>query len=429
MEGMHRQRTALFNDLFRDWNQSPFAIQTSDGWTWQSSAQKPDCTFIVRTPKALRALFVHPTDLTLGEAFIDGELEVQGDLFSAFSMAERIFKRLNTMESRLKRLLRFCFSELGQLVSHGQPHSQRRDRSSIAYHYDQPEEFYRPWLGETMAYSCAYFRQPDECLDCAQKDKLELICRKLRLSPEDHFLDIGCGWGSLILHAASEYGAEAHGITLSRGQAAIATRRITQANLNEHCAVEFRDYRKARDMPLRFEKIASVGMFEHVGLKNLRQYFSIAYGMLKPGGVFLNHGIARSTPSHFRRNSFINQYVFPDGQLVSLSQALVIAESVGLEVRDVENLREHYARTLRLWMEGLEQNQQAMLKIVSERVYRIWRLYMAGCAAAFQRGDIAIYQVLFSRPKQGRTSLPMTREDLYRDWNPAETPERTGIAA
>lgn len=417
MDGAHRQRTALFNDLFRDWDQSTFAIQTSDGWTWRSSGRKPDCTLVVRSPKALRALFVNPTDLTLGEAYIDGHLEIEGDLFAALSVAGHVFKRLNTLEGRMMRKLRFCVSELGQLAMRGLPHSERRDRSSIAYHYDQPEEFYRPWLGESMAYSCAYFRQPDECLDCAQRDKLELICRKLRLSREDHFLDIGCGWGSLVLHAAQEYGVEAHGITLSRGQAAIATRRITEARLNDNCAIEFRDYRRVREMPRRFEKIASVGMFEHVGLKNLRQYFSIVHDMLKPGGVFLNHGIARATPGRFRRNSFINQYVFPDGQLVSLSQALTIAESVGLEVRDVENLREHYARTLRLWVDGLEQNQQAIRKIVSDRVYRIWRLYMAGCAAAFQRGDIAIYQVVFAKPQQGHARLPLTREDLYQDWN------------
>lgn len=429
MEGAHRQRTALFNNLFRDWDGPVFAVQTSDGWSWRSSERPADCTLIVRTPKALHALLANPTDLTLGEAYIDGELDVEGDLFPAFYAAERVFRHLTTLDGKLMWMLRSSLAGLGQMLARGLPHSQRRDRSAISYHYDQPEEFYRPWLGDSMAYSCAYFRDPDECLDCAQRDKLELICRKLRLSPTDHFLDIGCGWGSLVLHAASEYGVDARGITISRSQADIAARRISQANLQENCAIEFRDYRRAPEMPLRFDKIASVGMFEHVGLKNLKQYFTVAYNMLKPGGEFLNHGIARSTPAtRFRPNTFINKYVFPDGQLVSLSQALVIAESVGLEVRDVDNLREHYARTLRLWVEGLEQNRPAILKVVSERVYRIWRLYMAGCAVAFDRGDIAIYQVLFKRPERARNRPPMTREDFYRNWTPPAAKETRLVA-
>ena len=290
----------------------------------------------------------------------------------------------------------------------------RRDCAAISYHYDQPLEFFRPWLGNSLVYSCAYFRTADDSLDRAQTQKLETICRKLRIEPGEHFLDIGCGWGSLVLYAAGEHHAHACGITLSQSQAETAKRRIAEAGLNTSCSVELLDYRQCKDLYGSFDKIASVGMYEHVGLKNLRQYFKIAYQLLRPGGVFLNHGIARSSVSPVRNDSFIERYVFPDGRLVTLPQALQAAEAAGLEVRDVENLREHYERTLCHWVEGLRQNEPALLKHVPESTYRIWLLYMAGSAAAFRKGDIAVYQVLLSRPDGGHSRLPLVREDWYR---------------
>jgi cyclopropane-fatty-acyl-phospholipid synthase len=247
----------------------------------------------------------------------------------------------------------------------------------------------------------------------AQEQKLELICQKLRLQPGERFLDIGCGWGSLVLHAAGRCGAHAQGITLSRQQAETAQRRIEQARLQQQCAVDLRDYRGLEGAEQPFDKIASVGMFEHVGLKNLPQYFGIVHRLLRPGGVFLNHGIARSALSPIREKSFIGRYVFPGGRLVTLPQALSAAESQGLEVRDVENLREHYDLTLQRWVEGLRRNADTLLQHVSKVTYRIWLLYMAGSAAAFRRGDIGVYQVLFSRPDRGKSGLPLTRDDWY----------------
>jgi cyclopropane-fatty-acyl-phospholipid synthase len=274
-------------------------------------------------------------------------------------------------------------------------------------------EFFRPWLGETLAYSCAYFRNAEETLDVAQEQKIALICNKLRLRPFERFLDIGCGWGSLVLHAAGKHRACARGITLSREQAEVAKRRVERSKLGELCTVELQDYRELEIAERSFDKIASVGMFEHVGAENLRQYFRIAHGLLKPGGVFLNHGIARSHSSPPRKNSFIDRYVFPDGELVTLSQALQAAEAEHLEVRDVENLREHYELTLRRWVDGLQRNANAVLRHVSDVTYRVWLLYMAGSVAAFRRGEIAVYQVLLSRPDQGNSRLPLTREDWY----------------
>ena len=262
-------------------------------------------------------------------------------------------------------------------------------------------------------YSCAYFRAAEDSLDEAQAQKLEHVCRKLRLQPGERFLDIGCGWGSLPLYAAWERKVHAEGITLSREQAETAKRRIEDARLERNCKVHLRDYRELVATDKAFDKISSIGMVEHVGLKNLPRYFGIAHRLLRPGGLFLNHGIARSHLSPVRESSFIERYVFPDGRLVTLAQTVSAAESQGFEVRDVENLREHYELTLRCWVEGLTRNADAVLKHVSKMTYRIWLLYMAGSAAAFRRGDIGLYQVLLSKPDRGNSRLPLTREDLY----------------
>lgn len=238
------------------------------------------------------------------------------------------------------------------------------------------------------------------------------MCRKLRLKTGERFLDIGCGWGSLAIHAAN-CGAQAHGITLSREQAATAQTRIHRAGLDAGCTAELRDYRDLDGHLLQFDKIASVGMFEHVGLKNLPLYFGIAYRLLKPGGLLLNHAIARSQLAPVRDDSFVERYVFPDGRLVTLTETLSAAQSQGFEVRDVENLREHYELTLRQWVAGLKAHREELLRQVPEKTYRIWLLYMAGSAAAFRRGDIAVYQTLLSRPDRGKSELPLTRADLY----------------
>ncbi len=411
---VYSQRTTAFGKLFQGYEGPAFAIRFWDGWRWRSSEnERPACTLVVENPRALGSLAAEPNELTLGEAFIHGDLDVEGDIFSVFSIAEHLFKRPRGLRQKVLERTAGTVFGLGQWFRHGARHSQARDRASISYHYDQPVEFYAPWLGSSFAYSCAYFRTPEDPLDLAQERKLELVCQKLRLQPFERFLDIGCGWGSLVLHAGGRYGAQAQGVTLSREQAETARRRIAQAGLEEQCAVELRDYRRLEESGQTFDKMASVGMCEHVGLKNLPHYFGIAYRLLRPGGVFLNHGIARSPLSCIPERSFIDRYVFPDGHLVTLSQTLNAAESQGLEVRDVENLREHYELTLRRWVEGLRRNADTLLAHVSKITYRIWLLYMAGSAAAFRRGDIGVYQVLLSRPDRGRSGLPLTREDWY----------------
>ena len=414
-EPVDSQRTSALNALFKDYGGPAFSIQLWDGWHWSSSiAERPVSTIVVRNPQTLNSLVAEPNEIALGEAFIHNDLDVEGDIFSVFSIGEYILNRPPSLRQKiLEKAARAGFS-LTQRLRHGSRHSERRDRDSISYHYDQPIEFYQPWLGRSLAYSCAYFRNEKDTLDLAQEQKLELICRKLRLQPLESFLDIGCGWGSLLLHAASRHHVHAQGITLSQEQAEIAKQRIEAAGMERRCTVDLRDYRTLACVEPSFDKIASVGMFEHVGLENLPQYFKIVGSLLRPGGIFLNHGIARSHLSPVRESSFIDRYVFPDGQLVTLTQALEAAESQGFEVRDVENLREHYELTLRRWVEGLRKSSETLLQHVSEVTYRIWLLYMAGSAAAFHRGDIAVYQVLFSRPGRDHGRLPLTREDWYK---------------
>ena len=370
---------------------------------------------------------LRPSEITLGEAFLANEIDVEGDLISVFAMAEYIFHRPRGRRQRALEAVSQAASGVARWWREGMRHSVERDRAAISHHYDQPVEFYRPWLGESLVYSCGYFRQADDALATAQENKLELICRKLRLGRDDRFLDIGCGWGSLVLHAAARHDVYARGITISREQSAVAASRIAAQQRTQSCAVELLDYREALGKFGSFDKISSVGMFEHVGVKKLPEYFRTVYEMVRPGGVFLNHGIARAEGAAerdarfpalrripvlrgLRSPSFIDRYVFPDGELVTLIDAMRAAEAAGFEVRDVENLREHYELTLRAWVEGMKKNSEMLLRQVSEVTYRTWLVYMAGCAASFRRGDIAVYQMLLSRPDRGESRLPLTRE-------------------
>jgi cyclopropane-fatty-acyl-phospholipid synthase len=430
------QRSKMLESLFEDYDGPAFGIRLWNGWNWASSENEtPRCTLVIRSAGALEAMMARPSEVTLGEAFLAKDIDVEGDIFAVFAMAEHLFHNPRSRRQRVLEAALRAASGIAQWWKKGGRHSIARDHAAISHHYDQPVDFFRPWLGESLVYSCAYFKSPEDDLATAQANKLELICRKLRLNRDDRFLDIGCGWGSLPLHASAHHGAYARGITISREQAAVAAARIAEAQMTG-CGVELLDYRKAKERLGVFDKIASVGMFEHVGLKNLPRYFRTVFEMLRPGGVFVNHGIARAegaevrdsrwlkrvagpvlhripVPRSLRSSSFIDKYVFPDGELVTLSDAMRAAEAAGFEVRDVENLREHYELTLRAWVEGLRWNAGTLLKQVSETTYRTWLLYMAGCAAAFRRGDIAVYQMLLSRPERGESRMPLTRADWY----------------
>jgi cyclopropane-fatty-acyl-phospholipid synthase len=283
------------------------------------------------------------------------------------------------------------------------------------------DAFYRMLLGPSLVYSCAYFATPDDTLERAQDRKLELICRKLRLGPEDRLLDIGCGWGSLIMHAARHHGVRAVGVTLSEPQAALARARIREAGLGDLCEVRVDDYREIDDGP--YDKVASVGMYEHVGTAQLDAYAATIARLLRPGALALNHGISRLNSERSATKAFVNRYVFPDGELPPLHQVVGPLQRAGLEPRDVESLREHYALTLRRWLANLDEHRaEAEAEIGVERA-RIWRLYLTGAALGFQDGELSVYQTLVARAG-GSHGLPLQRPGyLADDADPSPSPE------
>jgi cyclopropane-fatty-acyl-phospholipid synthase len=366
-------------------------------------SEAPKVTLRLNDARTAAAL-ARPTLLTLAEAYIEGGADIEGDMREAIRGAEAIAR-----------------AQVPTLFGAGGPTNQRRsrrtDRDAIRHHYDVSNAFYALWLDSRMVYSCGYFREECDSLDTAQVAKLDHICTKLRLAPGDKFLDIGCGWGALAMHAAKKYGVDATGVTLSENQFRLATQRIRAAGLQDRCRVLLQDY---RDHPGEefYDKIASVGMFEHVGLKNLPTYFRVVQRLLRERGLFLNHGIT-SSDTHNRAvgmgaGEFIGRYVFPKGELPHLHRAIHDMSEQDLEVHDVECLRPHYAKTLEHWSANFEQRFGAAVAASSERTARIWRVYLAGCAHAFEQRWISIYQVLASKQrKPGRADLPLTRDWMY----------------
>jgi cyclopropane-fatty-acyl-phospholipid synthase len=405
--------------LLADYPRRDFQIRLWDGTVW-GAEQQPRFTLVLKQPGTLRAMFSSLSELTLGEAYIYEDFDIEGDIEAAFDLAdyllghERSLGESFDLNTRLQKLAQSDRprADLHLVEFSGEVHTKDRDRQAISYHYDLPAEFYALWLDARMVYSCAYFSTPDEDLDSAQERKLDYICRKLRLRPGERLLDIGCGWAGLIMHAAAHYGVEAVGITLSVRQAEVARQRLREAGLNDRCRVEVADYRDIDHEP-QYDKIVSIGMFEHVGEALLPEYFRRAWDLLRPGGVFLNHGIAYSATYRRRGASFVDRYVFPDGDLVPISTSLRAAELSGLELRDVESLREHYALTLHHWVRRLEAHREEARRIAGDTTYRIWRLYMAGSAHGFRTGRLNLYQALFSKPLHGHSGLPLTRADWY----------------
>src|SRR5258708_102230 len=270
----------------------------------------------------------------------------------------------------------------------GRQHSRERDRQAVAYHYNVSNDFFRLFLDERMVYTCAYFESADTDLDCAQERKLDYTCRKLRLRPGERLLDIGCGWGALLMHAAQHYGTQGLGVTLSEPQAQLANSRIRSAGLGDLCLSEVMNYRDVQEHG-SFDKLVSIGMVEHVGAEMLPEYFAKAFKLLRPGGVFLNHGIARASSAQAHNGpTFVDRYVFPDGDIPPIENVLREAGSSGFEVRDVENLREHYVLTLRHWVRNLENHAGQARQATDESTYRTWRLYMAGSAHFFETGQL-----------------------------------------
>jgi cyclopropane-fatty-acyl-phospholipid synthase len=421
----------LLGRLFRNFRGS-IVLRLWDGSTLRlGKAGQEDSlhtfTLIFHNPRVVRIVVLGRDRLRLAEAYFRGDIDFEGDFFAALGLKDH----LNTIKlssiDKLQALFsaaRMGLSDLLLSSSSGtrptleaqavKAHSKSENSDAIHFHYDVSNAFYALWLDEAMVYSCAYFERADMSLEQAQVAKLDHICRKLQLRYGDRLLDIGCGWGALVIHAARNYGVHAHGVTLSQQQLELARERISDAGLADRVTVALCDYRDIHGEAI-YDKIASVGMFEHVGLKNLPAYFSTVHRLLKPAGLFLNHGITHDVEGWSKTSSteFINRYVFPDGQLDTVSNIQRGMEQARFEIADVEALRPHYALTLRHWVSRLEENHAGALQYVSESTFRIWRLYMAACALEFESGEIGVYQVLASKRVVGSARLPMTRSHLY----------------
>ena len=403
------------------------------GWDG-SQAGDPDAVaiLVLRNATALRRLIWSPNELGLVRAYVSGDLDVEGDVFAALDLPDVIDRVAHHDRIGLSIGQRIAAASTARrLGALGRPpapppeevrrhrlgalHSKARDAASVSHHYDVGNEFYRLVLGESMVYSCAYWtqdRSPHYTLDDAQRDKLDLVCSKLGLRPGMRLLDVGCGWGSLALRAASECGVSVVGVTVSQAQVDLARARVRAAGLDGQVEIRLQDYRDVSDGP--YDAISSVGMSEHVGRSRLVDYARTLHDQLAPGGRLLNHAIAsvRSLPPVSKDEpGFIDSYIFPDGEVVPLSTTLDAFEHVGLEVRDTEALREHYGRTLRTWVDNLQEHWDHALELVGEGRARTWLLYLAACALAFEQGNITIHQVLAVKQSgHGYSGMPPTRQ-------------------
>lgn len=357
----------------------------------------------LRSSSAARYLLKPSLD-ALGEGYVEGHLDVEGRIRDVVEIAEQLARDADDRQGK------------GRLPAWISRHTRKSDRAAIEYHYDVSDAFYAQWLDPNMVYSCAYFDSPERDLASAQVAKLDHVCRKLRLAPGETLLDIGCGWGAMAIHAARHYGVRVVGVTLSSNQHALATERVRAAGLSDRVEIRLQDY---RDVPGDgvFDKISSIGMFEHVGLKQLGAYFSAVMRLLKPGGIAMNHGItsadAESRSVGLGAGDFIDRYVFPDGELPHVSLAIRELSQAGLELVDAESLRRHYALTCERWSEAFERNVAELERLAGAQRARIWRVYLAGCAHAFAKGWINIYQLLAIRSEGGASPLPLTRDYMY----------------
>lgn len=385
---------------------------------------------VLRHPWSARALLLPPTDLAAGEAYLRDDVDVEGDMVALLRAVSRLGTALSVVARA--RIARHALAlprppsdpapseRLARLV--GRSHSRERDRAAVTHHYDVGNDFCRLFLDDDLVYSCAYWADGDMTLERAQRRKLDTVVRKLDLQPGERLLDVGCGWGSLVIHAARTRDVTAVGVTLSREQAALARERVAAAGLADRVEIRLCDY---RDLDEPFDAISSIGMVEHVGSARLSAYFRRLHDLLAPGGLLLNHGITtgwRPEPRDLANEdaTFIGRYVFPDGGLVPAWHTIRDAQAAGLELLDVQQLRPHYALTLREWVRRLEAHREAAIDAASVQAYRTWRAYMAGSVVGFESGDMGVVQVLLGRDAR----LPLDRGHMAPRRVPAVSDDR-----
>ncbi|MFI0907353.1 class I SAM-dependent methyltransferase [Streptomyces sioyaensis] len=409
-------------------------------WDRSESGPPGAPTLVIRHRRALRRMLFRPGELGLARAWVAGDLDIEGDLYAALDLLAGLIwerpgspgpQRAAVLRALARPEIRAAARQLLTLAGapvppappaeevrrrRGPLHTLRRDKEAISHHYDVGNDFYALVLGPSMVYSCAYWGTADQgvaTLEDAQRGKLDLICRKLGLQEGMRLLDVGCGWGSMVLHAAREYGVRAVGITLSEEQATFARKRVAEAGLADRIEIRVQDYREVHDEP--FDAISSVGMAEHVGRTQYAEYAGALYSLLKPGGRLLNHQIARrpvADEDAYHVDEFIDRYVFPDGELAPLGRTVGQLEEAGFEVRDVEAIREHYGLTLRQWVANLEEHWDRAVRLTSVGRARVWRLYMAACALSFERNRLGVNQVLAVRtPEGGASGVPLRARD------------------
>ncbi|GAA3724110.1 cyclopropane-fatty-acyl-phospholipid synthase family protein [Salinactinospora qingdaonensis] len=401
--------------------EAPIRFRAYDG----SAAGDPnsDITLVIRTPVALNYLAQSPGALGLTRAYVSGHLDLEGDMYTALRrMSDFVFSegiRLSPLQ------LAGIAKDIGwvkfvnrvspppqemrgsRLLGRGTRHSKKRDAEVIQHHYDVSNAFYELVLGPSMAYTCAVYPTAEATLEQAQFHKHDLVARKLGLSEGMHLLDVGCGWGGMVLHAAREYGVKALGVTLSKEQAEWARKRIAEEGMGDLAEVRHMDYRDVPDGS--YDRVSSIGLTEHIGKKNVPAYFASLYHKLKPGGRLLNHCITRPRNDlpPFKSNGVINRYVFPDGELEGPGFLQTVMNDTGFEIRHQENLREHYALTLRDWCANLDRNWDAAVAEVGQATARVWRLYMAGCVLGFENDVVQLHQILGVKPDGTDSGMPL----------------------